>query len=140
MFRGNFQVGVSVQLAIWTRNAAGTPTLPDIAPTMRIYSASALVLAGKMPIMDRFRVTGFFSYPLYLGKGLWHPGMQRVRYEWIIGGSHYASEDTFQIADGGNDDGIGISSFYYRRAQNSFLLIQGDGGRLVRRRNPSIQQ
>ena len=138
MFRGRVTIGQSVQLALWARDVNGLPTLPDVAPTANVYAGNVKLKTFKMPIQDRFQVVGFFSFPLFLGKGLYHTGSIRVRYQYAISGSSFVAEDLFDIVDGGDDDGTGISCFYFRRPLNSFVIIQGEGGRLLRRRNPAL--
>lgn len=139
MYRGRTTLGRIVQLGLWCRNASGTPTLPDTAPSARVYKEDGtLVETFKMPINDRYFVTGFFSFGLFLGTGLYAVGRYRVRYQYLLAGVARTDEDSFDVLDGGNGHGLGISSFYYRRPINNFLLIQSEGGRLLRRRSPHV--
>ncbi len=60
----------------------------------------------------------------------------RVLYQYEIDSIAFADEDLFEIVAGGTTDGVGISSYYYRRPQQSFVLVQAEGGRLLKKRNP----
>lgn len=139
MYRGRVTVGEQILLSLWTRNTAGTPTLPSAAPVARLYDeVNVLITAFAMPIHDRFHVTAYFQFNLFLGKGLYEPGKVRVRYAFTVGGVMQHAEDEFEIVSGGSDDGVALSSYFFRRPISSYLLMQGEGGRLLRKRNPQV--
>jgi len=133
-----YTLGEFVPLSVWCRNLVGTPVLPDAAPIAAIYSDTGKAAEFKMPICDRFRVNGYFAYGLFLGKGIYATGRYRVRYQYVIDGDVFAAEQVFEVIPGGNEDGTGISTHFYRRPQSSFLLMQSMGGRVMRRRNPHL--
>lgn len=136
-WRGRYQLGDIVPLGVRATNGSGTPTVPDQAPVATIVSDSAQVLTLALPIVDRYGITAWFSYPLHLS-GIFAAGTYRVVYDWVIGGTAYGSEDTFEIAAGGDGEGAGLSMFWFGRPTSDFLLLQTDGGRIIRRRNPRI--
>ncbi len=142
MYLGRYRIGEYVPLAVWCRNAAGTPTLPDIAPTAIIYTDEASLLTIKIPICDKYHQTGFFLRNFYLNSRFvdsdLETGFIRVLYQYTLSSVSYSSEDVFEIIAGGSTDGVGISSYFYRRPQQSFVLVQAEGGSLLKKRNPRI--
>lgn len=137
-YRGRYQIGEYVPLTVWCIDGNGTPTLPDQAPIARVYSDAALVLDVRMPIRDRYILTGYFQYPLFLD-GRFAAGGHRVVYEYQLSSTLYMADlDTFEVTAGGHADGAILSMFWFNRPTADFLLTQVDSGRLVRRRNPRL--
>lgn len=138
MYLGRYRVGEYVPLSCWCRTAAGVPTLPDIAPTARLYLNATAIKTLKIPICDKYHVTGFFLHRLFLGNAVFDAGQVRVVYQYALSSTAFSTEDTFEIVEGGSDDGVGISCYVYRRPQQTFVLVQGEGGRLLKKRNPRL--
>ncbi len=140
MYLGRYRVGEYVTLAVWCRTTAGVATFPDIAPTAIIYTEDASLVTMKMPVCDKYGVRGFFLKPFYVDSrfisSALETGFMRVLYQYEIDSIAFADEDLFEIVAGGTTDGVGISSYYYRRPQQSFVLVQAEGGRLLKKRNP----
>lgn len=143
MYRGRYLLGEYVPLLLYCRNGSGTPSVPDNAPLMRVYSSSGLVLDGtvplsrKMAIEDRYVLDGVFKDKLHLGS-LFSTGPYRVVYTYAVSGTAYGDEDRFEVKAGGHSDGAGISMFHYPNPRNDSVLVQCESGRLIRRRNPRL--
>jgi hypothetical protein len=138
MFRGRYRLGDLFPLSVWCRNAAGTPTLPDAAPRVRITDADGdFVLAQKIPIIDPDDITGLFRYRLSLDSRF-STGTYHVSYQYEIGGTAYGKTEDLEIVAGGHTDGAGISMYYMRQSPKDFVLLQTDGGLLRKLRNPRL--
>lgn len=138
MHVGRYEIGTKVPLTLWCRDNVGTPTMPDANPLATVWSETDKIADFKMPVHDPYRMDGLFKHGLYLGLGAYEPGRYRVLYHYIIGGNFYMGVDEFDVVAGGSDDGTGISMFFYRQPKSDFVLIQSEGGRLLRKRNPQL--
>ena len=132
-----YQLGDVVPLACLTKNGSGTPALPDDSPVARIYSDNAPVATLSLPIADRYQRPGFFELPLLLD-ARFAVGRCSVVYQWAIGGVKGGDIDYFEVVAGGDQDGAGLALYYFERPTSSFVLLQTDAGRIVRRRNPQL--
>jgi hypothetical protein len=138
MYLGRYSQGDYVLLSVWTRNANGTPLLPDSAPVASISQGTQLVQSLPMPIRDRFAVVGFFQFPLLLGT-LYTAGQYRVLFQWTISGTAYADVAGFEVVGvAGHPDGAGLAMIWYARPTSNFVLVQTESGRIIRRRNPRL--
>ena len=137
MYLGRYKLGEFLPLTVWCRTAALAPALPVTAPVAMVYSDSSLVTSFKMPIRDRYVVTGFFQHALRLD-GRFGIGHYQVVYNYITGSVAKGQVDSFEIVAGGHADGMGISLYYCRRPTSDFFVLHCDGGRVVRRRNPRL--
>lgn len=137
MFLGRYILGDTVPLHVGAVDGNGAPAEPDAAPIAFVNSDSAQVATFKLPICDRYGVTGWFHYPLVLD-ARFAAGHYRVAYQWAISGTRYGGVATFEAVAGGQPDGPGLALFFYRRPSANYLILQTDGGRIVRRRNPRV--
>lgn len=137
MDMGRYILGDTIGLSCWCRDSSATPTEPDQAPVAVITSESAHVTTLRLPIHDRYGVTGYFHLPLVLDNRF-AAGQYVVTYQYVVGGTAGGDVSTFEIVGGGHTDGPGIGLFYYRRPTSDYCLIQTDGGRIIRRRNPRL--
>lgn len=138
MYRGRFQLGEHIPLAVLCRDSSGSPVAPVAAPRADVYATSGHPVISKLlPSLDGLAVTGLFQLRLFLGAGF-SPGAYTVAYRWLDG-SHVGLEvDTFEIPPGGDDSGAVISLFPYERPHAYFLMQERDGGGLYKGRNPRL--
>lgn len=136
-FAGRFILGDTVLLSCLCRDAENVPMKPDRAPVAVVTGDSALTLTMKLPIRDRFTLPGYFAYPLVLDSRF-AVGHYTVGYQWVIAGTPYGSTGCFEVTGGGQADGPGLAMFFLHRPQSDWVLLQTDGGRMIRRRNPRI--
>lgn len=141
-WRGTYILGTQAVLGCQCVNAAGTPTAPDSAPTMKIYTATGTssVVSKSIPPRDKFNSTGYFEYQQPLNS-LFSTGLYYVLYTWTISSTTYtqADVDVFRIVAGGDNTGSVISMFYLDRPDgNDFILAQLDMGSVVWHRGPSV--
>jgi hypothetical protein len=134
---GRYQQGDIVALSVLCTDANGAPTLPDKAPVAVLCSDTVQVLTIRLPIVDRYTITGFFQHTMQLGTAF-VVGRYRVVYQYTLSGVAYAKADAFEVVAGGHADGAGLAMYYYRRPTSDYVLLQTDGGRLIRRRNPRL--
>lgn len=97
----------------------------------------AKVLAKLIPAMDTGRITGYFSYRLFLGIQL-PPGDYRVVYRYKLSGSLYVAQDAFTVLPGGNPDGHVVSMYQYNQPGASWIVQQLESGGNVAGKNPFI--
>src|SRR5205085_10199998 len=98
---------------------------------------TALVATIRLPAVDKFARPAYFQFPLLLD-ARFVAGSYRVVYFWTIAATLYGDADSFEIAEGGQEDGAGLALFYFERPTSSFALVQTDSGRIIRRRNPRL--
>jgi hypothetical protein len=140
MFGGLYQLGSILPLQLWCRTAAGVPTEPDAAPLVQITNEDGeIVLAKKLPIMDRQRVTGYFHYRLVLDARFDTTGRHSVFYTYKIAGTHFACLSEIEIIPGGDSRGAGISMSTFRQSAADFVLLQNHGGTLEKLKNPEVR-
>ena len=138
MFRGRYQLGEEIPLGCRTLTAADVPTAPDDCPTMTISTAAgSIALSRKIPICDRYGVTGLFLDNVQLNT-TFAAGAYIVNYVWVIGGTVLGDTDTFEIVAGGNADGACIASHFFDRPHADFIVQQVDSGQVVYGRNPKV--
>lgn len=139
MFRGRKILGDEILLGVQCKSA-GTPTAPDAAPTMKIYTeAGAAVLSKAIPPLDRYSATGLFEYMQPLNSSF-AAGRYFVRYTYVISGATKAAPiDSFEIVAGGSADGMYNALFYLDRPDgNDWVLGTTDQGTLTNNRGPHV--
>lgn len=135
---GRYQLGQSISLFLVTRNADGTPAVPESPPVASIsLPGGTVVLAKEMPVVDRYQYDGLFLLPVFLG-GLFAEGLYSVAYQFAVGGLSITESDNFQVLPGGNADGNVVSMYFYERPQARFIVQQLDSGKIVQGRNPTM--
>lgn len=136
-YRGRYILGDTVPLTCLCVTSAGVPTEPDKAPSVAVWSGSALVLTARMPVCERFAQTGYFLYPLRLD-ALFGAGAYRYAATYTISGTAGGVAGSFEVVAGGHPDGAGLSMYYYARPTSSYIVLHVAAGRLIRRRNPRL--
>jgi hypothetical protein len=138
VYRGLYQLGDFVNLAVLTTDSAGLPAAPDAAPKVDIYDSSSVVVAGQgVPAIDRTIVTGLFGLRLPLD-GKFSPGQYTAVYRWTVGAFSGQETDTFEVLPGGHPDGAVVAAFYLDKPHARFIVQQTDAGKIVRGRNPEV--
>lgn len=133
---GRHKLGQTAHFYVQCKNGR-TPTIPDDVPIYRIYSGSALVKTGKMPVIDRRYVTAFFVASVFLD-GSFSEGFYSVVITYAISGTSVSETTSFRVDPGGNSDGH-ITAMYHFRRPNANFVVQGlETGRIVKGRNPRI--
>lgn len=131
MYTGELQLGDLLTLQIYTES------LPDDPPTANVYSSTGRVGSYLLPIHDARNVTGRFWYCIPLDSK-YSVGQYWVHYLWEISSVTKSSVSAFRIVAGGDSNGTGISMEHFRRPPNDFILLQTDGGLLLRKKNPEV--
>lgn len=138
MYRGRWQLGQEIPLAVLCVDADETPTNPDAAPFLDVYSTSAKVIAGRrLPLLDRNGQRAFFQLNLRLDSRF-AAGVYQVVYHYTIGSYLGQVHDTFEVVAGGDADGASIAAYWYERPHADFLVRQLDSGQLVKGKNPRL--
>ena len=140
MYRGRFRLGEEATIGVFCFDGNYAPVLPDDCPVAKIFDASGnRVWTGKVPIQDRYGITGLFQTQVYLSP-TFAPGQYTVSYSYSSGGGAYAGsdEDNFEVLPGGDTDGITEAMFYYHRPQADYVVQQLSSGKLKKRRNPTF--
>lgn len=135
---GRFQQGDWVPIVAKTVTTAGTPALPDDAPTATVYAASgptSAIATLNLPIRDRYGTTALFGTDLRLDSN-YPTGSYLVVIEWehtsVAGGDVLA----FDVVDGGDADGNVIGQYVSERPEGQMVVYQLDGGKLQKAMNP----
>ncbi len=137
-YRGRFQLGTEVTLAVLTVNGSNLPSFPDAAPVVEVWSSTGLVLAGRaMPVVDRYGTTGLFQLSTFLD-ARFSAGRYTAVYRYEVGSYEGLVEEVFEIVAGGDPAGAVIAMHYYDRPHAKFVVMQLDGGSLLARRNPRV--
>lgn len=134
---GRYAQGDTLFLSVWCRDSSGTPAEPADSPCAVVCSDTATVASFRMPICDRYAVTGYFSYPLQLDTRF-PAGTYRVVYDYKISSTAYAEAASFEVGAGGHADGPALACYYFARPTSDFIIMQCDSGRVIRRRNPRL--
>jgi hypothetical protein len=135
---GRYQLGETLPLLAQTHDANGVAATPADVPTVKIWnSAGALVLARKMPSIERFTQTGRFLLPVFLN-GVFATDLYRAVYHYNVSTYRGLDVDYFQVIDGGNADGNVISMYFFDRPQAKYIVYQTDAGVLIQGRNPTV--
>lgn len=134
---GEYQLGDSLPLRIRVTDANGAPTLPDNPPRAIVSSSGGQVESLLLPIRDRSDETAFFQTTVILD-GKYETGKHSIQYLFTISGTQKSTLDEFNILPGGDPTGTGIAMEFFGVSPNRFLLVQNDGGQLVKKKNPRI--
>ena len=137
MFISRFQLGSWLFATVRTVDAASTPVVPTNPPTIKVWSSSAVVLTAEMPVVDRYSLTGLFTYPVFLGSA-YAAGQYTITYHWVTGSYIGFADDNFEILPGGNSGGQNLSSYFFSRPHADFIVSQLETGVLVAGRNPRV--
>ena len=136
-YRGRYQLGQSIPLLLQCVNASGVPTVPDAAPTLEVWSSSAKVQSLLIPVIDRYQVTGLFTYTLFLDQS-YAAGGYRAVFSWRSGTFRGLTVDHIEVLAGGDGRGAVIAMHYYLRPHARFLVQELNSGLLIKGRNPVV--
>ena len=134
-YLGRHYLGATVPVYLLTVNASGTPTVPDDAPVVEIWSSSALVTTKKMPVHDRYAATGLFLLPLRLDSNF-SAGRYRLAYRYDVGSHTGLEEDVLEVLPGGHSDGAVQSMCWAEFPHAHYLVHHLESGTVVFGRNP----
>jgi hypothetical protein len=137
VYRGSAQLGDEIVLGVLTVDADGIPVLPTEAPLVDVYDSAGHPFSKRIPILDRGAVTGQFQYKLFLSRSF-TVGHCVATYRWTTGSYEGYETDEFDILPGGDGDGIGIASFYFKRPDSQIIVQQKTSGVLTKHRNPRV--
>lgn len=138
MFRGRYQLGQFVPLAVQCVDASGSPTLPTAPPQLEIWQGSTIVIAAKeIPIIDRYRTTARFGYRQPLD-GRFAAGTYLASYTYTVGSLGVFAVDSFEVVAGGNADGAAIAITQFDCPHARFIVWATDMRKLLYGRNPRL--
>lgn len=139
-YLGRYQMGQTIPLYLPCHTAAKQLSLPDLPPQLKVFDASKnLVEQHLMPIEDRYVVTGWFRFPLFLGR-LYSTGYYSVVYYYTTGGKTYNGLDTdcFEVVGGGDVRGAVIGTYFYDRPEARYIVQGLESGSIIKGRNPTV--
>lgn len=133
---GNYFAGDSIPLSVQGLNTTPVATLPDSAPTARIYSGSTLKESVSLPICDRYKLTGYFQKRHRLSSA-YSAGTYSIVYDVVISSTTYRKAEWFTVVAGGDADGSVIAAAAVERPEANIILYETESGCLKAGRNPS---
>ena len=140
---GIHQTGDVLTFWLTTRNAAGTPTIPDACPTFQIVKAdgTSVVTATKMIIRDRYALdTSGANNCVFEGSYLLDANFTVTSYyvifSWLVSSALFREVDVFNL--GGTADGTGqvLSLDRLPQPENELVVHHVRGGDILYGRNP----
>lgn len=139
-YLGRFQQGDEISLAIQCTDAAGTPDDPSEMPTATISldgdppeAIDVLDLAADQRGVE----DGYFRRQLHLGSRYATAGRYIVVFKWLDSDSvARVATASFHLLPGGDGDGAVIAMHSSQKPDASYLLMQCDSGKLIRKANP----
>lgn len=135
---GRYTLGESVSLAIQTTNSSETPTLPTDAPVAAVYNSSGTVVQSiSLPVREQSVATALFLYDLRLNN-LYSAGRYDILVSYTVSSVKKCRQLEFEVLGGGDANGSGISMEFFSVLPRNYLLIQADGGRVLRKTNPRV--
>jgi hypothetical protein len=133
-----WRLGDEVPIEFNVTNSSGTPSTPDAAPTVRIYSSSGEKVAQfTVPPKDRSEQTGYFSHFVRLGRAF-SAGVYSWRATWEASSAAGIADGVFRIVAGGDADGSVIAMHYLDAGAAPKLVYQTDAGALKHGANPRV--
>lgn len=111
--------------------------MPNNPPVIDIRGSGGLIRQVQAPGLDRYQVTGLFSYPLRLDASF-PAGSYSATYFFVAGSFNGLEEDTFEVVAGGNSDGAIVTHHYWARPEATYLVQQTESESILLKRNPSI--
>lgn len=135
---GRFQQGDWVPIVAKTVTTAGTPALPDAAPTATVFAASdptSAIATLNLPIRDRYGTTALFGADLRLDSN-YPTGSYVVVLQWAHSTTGHGDVLMFDVVGGGDADGNVIGQYVSERPEGQMVVYQLDGGKLQKAMNP----
>lgn len=136
MYLGEKQQGDLLSLQVYT-TSSGVGVLPDEPPRAVVIGESGQVESHLLPIDDERNVTGRFLHLVPLD-AKYSEGRYWIQYYFQTSGTTVSEIHSFVIVPGGDPKGTGIAMEHFRRPPNDFILLQTDGGFLLRKKNPEV--
>lgn len=137
---GRLQQGMELIIVLQCTDDYGTPEDPSALPWVQIYRDAAtpeLLTSKQMPAEARRVEDGIFRLSLFLDTLYSTEGRYLVLMKWLdSNGVAHVRTGSFHLLPGGNPDGAVISMYSLIRQDATYLLMQCDSGRLIRKRNP----
>lgn len=136
-YLGRYMLGDYVPVVVRTHAGDHIPAAPTAAPIAATYDTSSKVEnLGKIALVDPSATTGLFLKRIKLDS-TYSTGPHTVLVTYVISGSTYSQEFSFEIIAGGDADGNIIASEEFQRPEAVNLIHQRDGsGDVVSGRNP----
>ncbi len=139
-FIGAYQQGQSAHLFVQAKERTGEPTVPTSQVTTRTYRLETSTLASNevLTSVPRSRAIATVAGGPRLVKE--HPAGRYFSLEtWVIGG--FVGEETaiFEVSAGGDPRGPVISGHDYSRPEARHVLVQVEGGLILKGRDPTTQ-
>src|SRR5690606_1409401 len=129
---GRFQLGDWVPIVMQAVTAAGTPALPDDAPTATVFAASdptSAIATRKLPISHRYGTTVLVRPDLRLD-GDYAAGGYLVVLELAHSLTGHGYLLMFDVVGGSDADGNVIGQYVTQRPEGKMVVYQLDSGKL----------
>lgn len=140
VYFGRPQQGVEIPIVLQCTDVNDTPDNPQSIPWVQVYRDGAtpsLIISKPIPADMRRVEDGLFRLSLFLDTLYSTEGRYLVLMKWIDSdGIPHVESGSFHLLPGGAADGAVISMYSLIRQDATYLLMQCDSGRLVRKRNP----
>jgi len=137
VYLGRYFQGDILPVTVQCTNAAGTPTVPDNPPAIDFRGSSGQILQAQMPVLDRYSVTGLFSYPLRVNASF--PAGRYSATVFYKAGTHNGLDvHDFEVVSGGDSDGAIVTQYYWQRPEATYLVQQTEAENILLKRNPSV--
>ena len=139
-YLGRFQQGTEIAIVLQCTDASNEADDPLRPPVAQIYQDGAdpvLIATVTVPADLRGVERGVFRVPLFLNDNYSAPGRYLVVLKWSdLDGVARGAAGAFHLLPGGGPDGTAIAMHFSSRPDATYLLMQCDSGRLIRKANP----
>ncbi len=131
-----WRLGDEASIAFQVRNASGTVSSPDAAPTVRVYNSSGTKVAQfTVPPKDREDATGWFGHFVRLGSEF-SSGLYSWRASWEVSSVAGVASGMFRVIGGGSAAGTVIAMQWFANATGKQIVWQTDSGEVRRGKTP----
>lgn len=139
-YLGRVQQGTELIIVLQCTDDYNTPENPSHLPWVQIYldaPTPELIASKQIPAEARRVEDGIFRLSLFLDTLYTTEGRYLVLMKWLdLNGVAHVRTGCFHLLPGGNPDGTVISMHSLIRQDATYLIMQHDSGRIVRKRNP----
>lgn len=140
VYFGRFQQGSEISIVLQCGDVDDAVEDPSILPWVQVYrddTTPELITSKQMPAEARRVEDGIFRLSLFLDTLYSTEGRYLVLMKWLdSNGVAHVRTGSFHLLPGGSPDGAVISMYSLIRQDATYLLMQCDSGRLIRKRNP----